>query len=912
MNPFTEEQETFLYMIGLDVDRMTEEEKKDIHTEITTGSCRLDGDEMLVTGCPSIEGKVKRFALRLLARQRISSSVIDAVRTDARATLRIRRDGDSYTMMIHYKPSKGTAGTVSTDGVEKAKADGAKADGANVRADGADRADAVKEQEWKADTYLERIVFSTDDAPIKKRLMETIGVSLSDMRRGMMNALEPLRQKRKDCTPTQKSEWISCSGGCRTIAEQAIQQEISSTAYILRSLAQSLLVLDGKGTGDGDGDGDEKIEFALSSGSPTDLTGRWKEDRKHIRLVGYGAPVKEANGRLVMGFGPSASGKTYLTTTLLTLLRKVDPSLPPVFLSIDGGIYREVSYTYDLVKQVATSVCSEGFDNLVLAGMSSVLGSLFNSGAVKKNAFSFLKEQTLPIHLYVPETLGSCLVGSCESIYQPYKEITKDPKWIGLLIWQHKEAKDCTFPPGYRCKGCTESGVARQKKEGKKYSNAAWEGSMKNGEAEFLKAPGGRYKIHNGGQLGSTTVMVDHSQEISDEKRKVFQDLKGIRYLTHGDAQEYIQRFEEEAKGLKVRVAALATAAAKAGAGAGADVEAKQSLQQEYERLLEKSNDDLHRIYRALYPVRLAKSDQVMEQLKEKRATFVTETGISEKKYDTLEVKVYYIRHGYSCANAERNQRTGLKTPWSHTMVADPSLHPKGIKQAQALGEDLGRYVANGGPIDGFFTSQLYRAIQTGLLLRQVSGSNQIPLHVVPHICEVGNPLSLDNNPSKIEEINKHTSVIEEAGPVHITTEWGHRDKSDVPKFVDGPLHDWLIQRRKESPNQKQFTVFIVAHSTLLHKAFGIKPDNCQLIPVTYSFTSSGFLLGTRRPTEEDIKAVKAQFPSPYSGTEYTVDPAKPTCQDACKDLEDVSNGLDVTRLLDIVNTCVQTKGKSD
>ena len=101
--------------------------------------------------------------------------------------------------------------------------------------------------------------------------------------------------------------------------------------------------------------------------------------------------------------------------------------------------------------------------------------------------------------MYIPETLGFCGL-SCEDKYSKYIKITNDKRWIGLLIWQHRYANECNYSEKYKCKGCTESGEKRQIKEGKKYENDQWESSMNNGGAEFMKAPGGTFKIHNSGQ----------------------------------------------------------------------------------------------------------------------------------------------------------------------------------------------------------------------------------------------------------------------------------------------------------------------------------------------------------------------------------------------------------------------------
>lgn len=865
MDLFTDEQKTLLYAIGLKVDDLSDEDKLRIKGQIDSGKIRIGTGQITLTEWSTIDDRIKRFVRYLFNRKNIPISTMVAIHKDANAELQMKSENGSFTMSIQYH----------TPDVPKKEEKG-------------------KELEWKAETYLEYIVFTANDEAIKQRLMDTIGVSLPDMEQNMMTALKPHHNKRTGCTKEQQEEWLSCSAGCNTAATEAITQEIESTAYILRCLAQSLMPLEGA----------RRIQFSFD-GELSTLTGRWKDDQAHIRLLGYGS--KEYAGRLVMGFGPSASGKTHLTGTLLTLLRKADSTLPPVFLTIDGGKYRESSYTYDMVKRVAKNICAAGFYNLVAAGLSSVLGSsLFDSDIIKKSISDFLKSQKdkgLKIHLYIPETLGSCVVGSCESQYQSYKDITQDQKWIGLLIWQHKFGKDCNFPDGYKCVGCTESGKSREKSEGKKYSNTAWDRSMRNGQQEFIKAPGGSYKIHNsGGKQGSRGVILDYSKNIPNAKKEVFKGLEGSIYLADDDVKQEIKQFINAVKELKERVEALG----KSGFAGDKkkETEAKLGLKQRYDALHTQLNGEIYGVYRALYPDELNKSDEIMKKLEERVSKFGIDIAVWKNKHDSITVNVYYVRHGYSCANLKRNTASGFrKFLKSHTFVSDPSLAPLGIKQAEELGKNIAEFVTDERKVDLVCTSQLYRAIQTGLLLRAALPSEQqIPLHVVPYLCEEG--ITFDNQPDKFEKITEEDKkTMATNGPVEIDTTYSVLNKSNIPAFVEGPLSTWLRKKREEVPDKKVFTVFVVAHSTLLKHKFEQKLDNCQLLPVVYSFTPSGFLLNSKVFSKEDQETMKKQFPSPYSGTKYTI---SPDCSEKCNELEDISKGIDVEYLHQVSQQCIQ------
>lgn len=482
MNPSTENHvDTALYMIGLDSDHPWEGSAQEV--------IRVSDDVP-----KDIRSRIQRFALRMLEHKGVASSIRDAIQRDPKAELRLKRiSPEEYEITVKYR-----------DVVVEAEAE-------------PEKNEEEKGEEWDAAEYLKYITFTKDGDAITKRLMETIGASLDRMEKGMGKALKPIKNVRTPCTETQKKEWIKCDRNCATAAKKDIQKESDSTAYFLRCLAQSVYPLEGEGT--------QQVKIELAEGQPSTLTGRWKDDYLRFRLVSYGPDTTGGRrGRLVMGFGPSAAGKSYLTRMLLNLLRNTDSSLPEVFITVDGDKYRENSYTYKKVTKVASDICAEGFSNLMSAGLGSLfVGSLFDSSAIKKATRTFLEKQTIPIHLYVPHTLSKCTPFSCEREYNPYKKITGDTRWIGMMIWQHKKGADCNFPVGYQCKGCTESGEARQKENGKKYSSDGWEGSMKYGKQEVVKAPGGAYLIHNtGGKRDSKAVILDVSKERDSKKEDVF------------------------------------------------------------------------------------------------------------------------------------------------------------------------------------------------------------------------------------------------------------------------------------------------------------------------------------------------------------------------------------------------------
>jgi hypothetical protein len=348
---------------------------------------------------------------------------------------------------------------------------------------------------------------------------------ITKINKNIESSLNTLNEKHNKSITNNKNKWIYCNKYCNDIAE-LFKIEINSTIYILNILANSLITIDGS-----------FVIFFLKT-NLRDLTGDWEHDKQYIDLMidnsrknSNKAPHQKT--RLIMGFGPSASGKTYCAKTIIEMLSLSDPSFPKSFLSIDGGIYREKSYIYHKLITLLKKKTYNGLKNLALSGITFTKKSLFDSGIVKKIVIKYLEqtENKTKFSLYVPETLSGCLPGifltNCSSIYKKYIDITDDSKsWIGLLIWQHKTHGECTYAKDSQCRGCVESGKKREKNEGKKYSSTTWGYSLKNGRREMMKAPGGRYEIHNGGGYEyngkkTTSTIIDFSKKQIVNKAKI-------------------------------------------------------------------------------------------------------------------------------------------------------------------------------------------------------------------------------------------------------------------------------------------------------------------------------------------------------------------------------------------------------
>ncbi len=309
--------------------------------------------------------------------------------------------------------------------------------------------------------------------------------------------------------PSKGIKWVDCAKDCFTECNESVMMEIGSTAYMLRVLTKSVV---------GDKE-NHKISFVLSLNSKEKLTGIWESDNKYFKMeiLNLDKSRKICQGRLIMGFGPSASGKTYCANKVIELMSAIDYEFPKFFMTVDGGISREESIVYQtIIKAVKEKGEYDGLKNLVAT--SKLSSSIFESNVIKKKMKEYLKEQKAKndfvVCLYVPETLGSCVRKvNCNTTYDDYVDITGDKDWIGLMIFQHKEHKECPYKEKYKCKGTTESGQSREITEGKKYSSKAWELSYKNGNYSIGKAETYRFRIHNSGRRDGITVFEDLSSE---------------------------------------------------------------------------------------------------------------------------------------------------------------------------------------------------------------------------------------------------------------------------------------------------------------------------------------------------------------------------------------------------------------
>ena len=287
------------------------------------------------------------------------------------------------------------------------------------------------------------------------------------------------------CETFLKNKWIPCKTDCYKQLFDLATKEVNSTAYMLRLFSNSVLKVAKTYT----------LSFIYNGEK---LTGLWKDDKSKFKIKTNDRSIP----RLILGFGPSASGKTYWADNIIKIFNsKYEDSFPKLFLSIDGGLARELSEVYQTIIERVSISNIGGLLNLVTAGMGRTK-SIFKAGKIKKEMIKYLlseKKEGRSISLYVPITLGGCVRSFCKKDYKPFIEITGDDNWVGLLIYQHKTGLLCPYKEKYRCIGCTESGKNREMGEGKKYSSSAYNNSYKNGLLAIKESKFCRLSIHNSG-----------------------------------------------------------------------------------------------------------------------------------------------------------------------------------------------------------------------------------------------------------------------------------------------------------------------------------------------------------------------------------------------------------------------------
>lgn len=281
-----------------------------------------------------------------------------------------------------------------------------------------------------------------------------------------------------------------------TKLKKIFQDEFNSTFFNLRLLQRMVTSLY-----------NENRYLVFKTLTPGRINGCWVNDKQLINLefktVSEITSSSESDGKrglLMMGLGPSASGKTHFARKLVenkTLKENFHP-----FLTIDGGLIRECSTAYQLVLNYFQSKGIKMIKNLKYDGLLGKVStkqskqSLFNSEELKDPIRDYLikQKETFKFSLYVPETTPSIKkinkFGAC------IREKNGRIPLALICIFQCKDS--CKFSdPLYKCLGCKTSGKKREICEGKIYSGQSYGLTLPTGLAltknpeKFMSIKGG-------------------------------------------------------------------------------------------------------------------------------------------------------------------------------------------------------------------------------------------------------------------------------------------------------------------------------------------------------------------------------------------------------------------------------------
>ena len=208
-------------------------------------------------------------------------------------------------------------------------------------------------------------------------------------------------------------------------------------------------------------------------------------------LDNYRLILPNIKPRLIMVFGPSASGKTSSSSEMIKIISDTNPNFPTCFMTLDGGKFRKASNVFQMILKHAKEHEIDIVSHNIFPKVKHTIMKYYENQIARYNTM---------ISLYIPITLGKTYIQS----YSKYIDMTNDFNWIGILIWQHKFK--CIYEGKYKCNGCAKSGSERERIEGKKYKLYKWEASMERGLIEVKKAQGGMYNIHNGGRIDSVVT----------------------------------------------------------------------------------------------------------------------------------------------------------------------------------------------------------------------------------------------------------------------------------------------------------------------------------------------------------------------------------------------------------------------
>jgi hypothetical protein len=273
-------------------------------------------------------------------------------------------------------------------------------------------------------------------------------------------------------------EWMKCDKKkhCDSAALHYLWRiERESTIYMLRILNMGYISKD-----------DTRPLMIEEIIPKNDLKGIWEEDKSHFTLK---LATTGGERTFVLASGPTGAGKTFMGKQICEKLGL------PSMISIDGGIYRDCSMVYQIIKHVLHEKGWAGMRNLVFTTTLEKIHSvprllriswtkffegIFDTEKVKNLVYQYLvyqrEESKINFPIYVPDTLSFT---PSMNDYKDFLALTgynrsglsnEGMNIINAMIYQHWEGGEkCPLLSVNKCVGCLASGRAREIREGKKY-----------------------------------------------------------------------------------------------------------------------------------------------------------------------------------------------------------------------------------------------------------------------------------------------------------------------------------------------------------------------------------------------------------------------------------------------------------
>ena len=208
---------------------------------------------------------------------------------------------------------------------------------------------------------------------------------------------------------------------------------------------------DTSGEEDDDDDDDDEIPKPDTPAPPTPIK------IKVPKTITTRPTIKGRHAILVLG--PSAVGKTFSTkNALATVLERNGWMSDMMFLSIDGGIMRETSKTWNTMKELPRQVRGD----YRYKGVSDLFSGYFKPtiSGMKKKVFKYCVKSGK--NIIVPETGASPLPGVPGKVKSMLKLLKKyDYRVVMTAVSGSRER-------------CRLNGTSREVKEGKKYNGMTW------------------------------------------------------------------------------------------------------------------------------------------------------------------------------------------------------------------------------------------------------------------------------------------------------------------------------------------------------------------------------------------------------------------------------------------------------